>query len=96
MSIQDMLKDKEAANNGMSIGAQLTMLKDGMAAASGAASTVPRPGNKAKKSVRWESDANLTKIKFVEVLVYGDEFGNEIASSVSHLDPDMVRDASQG
>jgi hypothetical protein len=46
--------------------------------------------------VRWESDANLTKIKFVEVLEYGDEFGNEIASSVSHLDLDMVRDASQG
>lgn len=71
----------------MSLGAQLNMVNNAINSASaGGISTgnlVPRAGKKQKKSVRWEAQENLEKVKYVEVLVYGDEFGNEIASSVS-------------
>lgn len=47
------------------------------------ASNIPRPGQSKKKSVRWAEEDKLNMIKVVEKLVYGDEFGNEITTSVS-------------
>lgn len=81
MSLQDMVKSKEVAS-GMSLNDTLNMLHSAVNDAG--ISIVPRAaaGKKAKKSVRWESDDKLEQKKIVEKLVYGDEFGNEIADSV--------------
>lgn len=78
-ALQDMSREREAVN-GMSMGETMNMLKTAMGSANDG-QAVPRAGKK-RKSVRWESDANLRKVKIVPVLVYGDEFGNEIADSV--------------
>lgn len=87
-ALSDMVRQKEEQQGGMSLGAQLNMVNNAIASASSgpagalsASNMVPRAGKKQKKSVRWESQENLLKVKYVEVLVYGDENGNEIASS---------------
>ena len=72
----------------MSLGAQVNMISNALNSTlpGGISSSnmVPRAGKKQKKSVRWEAPENLERVKYVEVLVYGDEFGNEIASAVSN------------
>ena len=83
ISLQDMVKSKEVAS-GMSLNDTLSMLHSAMHDV-GSSNTVPRAaaGKKAKKTVRWETDDKLEHKKIVEKLVYGDEWGNEIADSVS-------------
>lgn len=89
LSLQDMAASKEsAAGVGMSVGDTLSMLNKAVDAASNTAapqSNIPRAGQSKKKSVRWAEDDKLRLIKYVEKLVYGDEFGNEITTSVSIL-----------
>lgn len=63
----------------MSLGDTLNALH--MAVDSADSHNVPRASSKkGKKSVRWEDPGKLEQVKLVEVLVYGDEFGNEIAT----------------
>ncbi|KAK9897522.1 hypothetical protein P389DRAFT_58023 [Cystobasidium minutum MCA 4210] len=85
LSLQDMAASKEsAAGVGMSVGDTLSMLNKAVDAASNTAapqSNIPRAGQSKKKSVRWAEDDKLRLIKYVEKLVYGDEFGNEITTS---------------
>lgn len=81
-----MAASKEsAAGVGMSVGDTLSMLNKAMDATSGKGpvSNIPRAGQSKKKSVRWAEEDKLKMIKIVEKLVYGDEFGNEITTSVS-------------
>jgi hypothetical protein len=77
--MQDMKKSMESAS-GMSLNDTISMLHSAVDGAG--VQSVPRAsaGKKTKKSVRWESDENLRKVKIVPVLVYGDEFGNEIST----------------
>ena len=87
-ALSDMVRQKEESQGGMSLGAQVNMISNALNSTlpGGISSSnmVPRAGKKQKKSVRWEAPENLERVKYVEVLVYGDEFGNEIASAVSN------------
>lgn len=86
MSLQDMAASKEsAAGSGMSVGDTLNMLHKAVDNASilNSSHAVPRAGPQKKKSVRWQEEDKLVLIKWVDKLVYGDEYGNEITTSVS-------------
>jgi hypothetical protein len=100
---------ESAASSGMSVGDTLNMLHKAVDGASGrqggalsssmagssSLHTVPRAGAAAgkRKSVKWALPEDLEKIKYIEKLVYGDEFGNEIANSVSLVSYGKLKNA---
>lgn len=87
MTVGDTLNMLNKAVDAASSSSSSTM-NTGAASSSAMNSNIPKAGQygKKKKSVRWPEDDKIKTIKYVEKLVYGDEFGNEITTSVSNQD----------